>query len=350
VVEIAKALSEDLEILILDEPTAVLAPHETRKLFNVLNKLKKEGVTVFYVSHRLEEIFEIADSLTVLKDGRVTRTAKVPEINKDEVIRHMIGRKLETLYLQRNTRPGRTKLEVRGLWSGNRVRDVSFSVREGEVLGVAGLVGSGRTETVRAIFSADRRDRGKIILDEEKQAISSPRDAVRAGIGLVPEDRKSQGVLLSLSLRKNLTMTDLKKFSRGPGIIKEGLEREESRKLMHVLGIRARNTEVRVEQLSGGNQQKVVLAKWLGRTCRVIIMDEPTRGIDIGAKAEIYRLINDLAEKGISVVMVSSEMMELMGMCDRILVMHEGRINGELERSRFSEESIMKLAIKTNQA
>ena len=350
VVEIAKALSENVNILILDEPTSVLVPHETRKLFDVLGRLKEKGVAIIFISHRLEEIFDIAETITILKDGRVTLTTSIADIGQNDVIGSMIGRKLDTMFPARQTRAGAKRLEVKNLYSGSRVRDVSFSVGGGEVLGVAGLVGSGRTETVRAVFSADRRDSGDILLDGIKMNISSPRDAVRAGIGLVPEDRKIQGILLSMSIRKNLTITDLGGVTRGLGFISLAKERDKSNELVSILDIRTENTGLKAEQLSGGNQQKVVLGKWLGRKCKVIIMDEPTRGIDIGAKAEIYSLINELSGKGISVVMVSSEMTELMGLCDRILVMHEGRINGELERSGFSEENIMRLSIAKNES
>jgi ribose transport system ATP-binding protein len=348
VVEIAKALSEKVDVLILDEPTAVLAPHETRKLFEVLKGLKKEGVTILYISHRLEEIFRIADTISIMKDGVLTKTIQASQTGQDEVIHHMIGRKLEALYPERKTSPGGEVLRVDHLYSGNSVRDVSFSVRAGEVLGIAGLVGSGRTETVRSIFSADRRDRGDIYLEGKVRRIHSVYDAVRAGIGLVPEDRKFQGVILPLSIRKNLTMTDLNSVSTIPGWISEKKEKRKSADLMNALHIKAGSSESEVRQLSGGNQQKVALAKWLGRTCKVILMDEPTRGIDVGAKAEIYELIRELSDKGIAIIMVSSEMTEVMGMCDRILVMQDGRINGELLRDEYSEEKILRLCIESN--
>jgi ribose transport system ATP-binding protein len=305
---------------------------------------------VLYISHRLEEVFEIADTITVLKDGEVTRSAEISALDQDEVIRCMIGRTLDTLFPEKKIKPGATRLEVKKLRAGNRVRDISFSVRVGEVLGIAGLVGSGRTELVRAIFSADPTEKGEILLDGTRLKIRSPRDAVRSGLGLVPEDRKTQGILLSMSVRENLTLTDLGGVSGRLGVIRRDRESTKSLDLMEGLGIKAESTEAGAGKLSGGNQQKVVLAKWLGRACRVIFMDEPTRGIDVGAKVEIYQLINDLASKGISVVVISSEMLELMGLCDRILVMREGRINGELERPDFSEDRIMKLSIEINEA
>jgi len=349
VVEIAKAMSENLDILILDEPTAVLAPNETRTLFGVLEKLKSNGTTILYISHRLEEVFEIADAITILKDGRVTRSTPTSDITQDEVIRSMIGRKLEVLFPQKeNSNTGKLKMEVKNLCSANRVKEVSFSVKEGEVLGLAGLVGSGRSETLRALFGADKREKGAVLIDGKSQRIRSPRDAILSGIGLVPEDRKTQGLLLSLMVRENLTLTDLQGVSGKTGFIHKGKEIRKSNKLMQELNIKASSSEAKMNQLSGGNQQKVVLAKWLGRNCQVLLLDEPTRGIDVGAKAEIYRLICDLSEKGISIVLVSSEMVELMAICDRILVFHEGRINGEIDRPNFSEEHIMRLSIAKN--
>jgi ribose transport system ATP-binding protein len=302
-------------------------------------------VTILFISHRLEEVFEIADSILVLKDGRVSHYGEMKGLTQDDVIRHMIGRKLDSLYPEGGKEKDEIRLEVRNLESRRAVRDVSFAVREGEVLGIGGLVGSGRTELVRAVFSADRRDKGEILLDGKRQCIGSPREAVRAGIGFVPEDRKTQGILLSFSIRKNLTITNLNSISSVPGFILKSREKEKSKDLINLLDIRTGSVEFPAEQLSGGNQQKLVLAKWLGRTCRVIIMDEPTRGIDVGAKAEIYRLIRDLSGQGISIVMVSSEMTELIGMCDRILVMKDGRINGELNRKEFTEENILRLSV-----
>jgi ribose transport system ATP-binding protein len=349
VVEIAKALSEDVEILILDEPTAVLAPNETRKLFDVLNTLKGSGVTIIYISHRLEEVFQIADTITVLKDGKHSATLKASRTGQDKVIHHMIGRELETLYPERTIIPGEEILRVNHLNAGKKVRDISFTVRTGDVLGIAGLVGSGRTEMIRAVFSADRRVGGDIILAGEKQKINSVRDAVRAGLGFVPADRKTQGVILPLSVRKNLTLTDLNSVSSMPGWISDKKDFIKSNELMKILRIKAGGVESEVRQLSGGNQQKVALAKWLGRTCKVILMDEPTRGIDVGAKAEIYQLISDLSDTGISIIMVSSEMTEVMGMCDRIMVMADGRISGELQKGEYTEEKILRMCIDRNE-
>ncbi len=345
VVEITKALSENAKILILDEPTAVLAPRETEQLFEVLRKLKRQNVSIIYISHRLDEIFRIADIVTVIKDGAVTGTVNPADVNTDDIISMMIGRKLTAMFPKRDCQIGEEIFGVENLTRGKEVRSVSFSVRAGEVLGVAGLVGAGRTETMRAIFGADPKDAGKITLDGRRLRIKSPTDAVRAGIGLLPEDRKEQGTILAMSVRKNVTMPSLwSRFARF-GFIKQAEEKKTTRQLIEKLAIKTNSTETDVTDLSGGNQQKVVLAKWLGTSCRVIILDEPTRGVDVGAKVEIYNLINELAGAGLAIIVISSEMMEVIGICDRALVMREGRIQGVLEKDELTEENIMTLAI-----
>jgi ribose transport system ATP-binding protein len=345
VVEITKALSEKAKILILDEPTAVLAPRETEQLFEVLKKLKQQDVSIIYISHRLDEIFRIADIVTVIKDGTVTGTVNPADVNTDDIISMMIGRKLTAMFPKRDCQIGEDIFGVENLTRGREVRNVSFSVRAGEVLGVAGLVGAGRTETMRAIFGADPKDAGKITLDGQRLRINSPTDAVRAGIGLLPEDRKEQGTILAMSVRKNVTMPSLwSRFARF-GFIKQAEEKKTTRDLIEKLTIKTNSTETDVTDLSGGNQQKVVLAKWLGTNCRVIILDEPTRGVDVGAKVEIYNLINELAAAGLAIIVISSEMMEVIGICDRALVMREGRIQGVLEKDELTEENIMTLAI-----
>jgi ribose transport system ATP-binding protein len=345
VVEITKALSENAKILILDEPTAVLAPRETEQLFKVLKKLKQQGVSIIYISHRLDEIFRIADIVTVIKDGAVTGTVNPADVNTDDIISMMIGRKLTAMFPKRDCQIGEEVFGAENITRGREVRNVSFSVRAGEVLGVAGLVGAGRTETMRAIFGADPKDAGKITLDGRRLRIKSPTDAVRAGIGLLPEDRKEQGTILAMSVRKNVTMPSLwSRFARF-GFIKQAEEKKTTRELIEKLAIKTNSTETDVTDLSGGNQQKVVLAKWLGTDCRVIILDEPTRGVDVGAKVEIYNLINELAGAGLAIIVISSEMMEVIGICDRALVMREGRIQGVLEKDELTEENIMTLAI-----
>jgi ribose transport system ATP-binding protein len=348
VVEIAKALSENVGILILDEPTAVLAPRETERLFEVLRKLKQQDVSIIYISHRLEEVFEIADVVTVIKDGVVTGTLNAAEATTDEIINMMIGRQLTAMFPERHARIGEEIFRVEGLNRGNKVRDVSFSVRAGEVLGIAGLVGSGRTETVRAIFGADAKDSGQVVLEDRTLRIKSPRAAVRSGIALLPEDRKEQGAILSMSVRKNVTMPSLSRVTGALGIVRQGTEKRITQDLIDRLAIKTGSTETAVTDLSGGNQQKVVLAKWLGTECRLLILDEPTRGVDVGAKVEIYNIINELAENGLGIVVISSEMIELIGICDRVMVMRGGRIRGILEKNQLSEENIMRLAIIEN--
>ena len=348
VVEITKALSENAKILILDEPTSVLAPREVEHLFMILKKLKQQNVSVIYISHRLDEIFKIADTITVIKDGCVTGTVAPTDVTTDDIINMMIGRKLTTMFPKRESRLGKEIFRVEGLNRGKKVKDVSFSVRAGEVLGIAGLVGSGRTETVRAIFAADSKDAGEITLGGHTLKIKSPRDAVSAGIALVPEDRKEQGTILSMSIRANVTMPSLRKVTARLGLIKRKEEKKFTQELIRKLAIRTTSTETRVTDLSGGNQQKTVLAKWFGTDSRVIILDEPTRGVDVGAKVEIYNLINELADRGLAIIFISSEMVEVIGICDRVAVMREGRIQQILEKEQLCEENIMKLAIVRN--
>jgi ribose transport system ATP-binding protein len=345
VVEITKALSENARILILDEPTAVLAPREVQRLFEVLTNLKRQGVSIIYISHRLEEIFKIADRITVLKDGTVTGAAECGEVTMDDVINMMIGRRLTTMFPKRQSSIGQEIFEVEGLCRGSSVQGISFSVKAGEVVGIAGLVGSGRTETVRAIFGADRKDTGRITLDGTTLRIRTPGDAVNSRIGFVPEDRKQQGVILSMSIRENVMMPRLTKIIRAMGLIKKNRERRTTQDLIQRLSIKTSSAESHVTDLSGGNQQKVVLAKWFGANCRLLILDEPTRGVDVGAKIEIYNLINNLASSGVGILVISSEMIEVIGICDRVLVMNKGRIQGILERDQLTEKNIMRLAI-----
>ncbi|HIJ70617.1 MAG TPA: sugar ABC transporter ATP-binding protein [Planctomycetes bacterium] len=345
VVEITKALSEKAKILILDEPTSVLAPRETERLFEVLRRLKQQDVSIIYISHRLDEIFRIADVITVIKDGVVTGSVGPAEVSTDDVISMMIGRKLAAMFPKRDCAIGDELFCVENLTKGKEVRNFSFSVRAGQVLGIAGLVGAGRTETMRAIFGADPKDTGTITLDGRPLKINSPTDAVKAGIGFVPEDRKEQGTILSMSVRKNVTMPSLSERFSGFGFIKQAAEKKNTKKLIEKLAIKTSSTETDVADLSGGNQQKVVLAKWLGTDCRVIILDEPTRGVDVGAKVEIYNLINELAADGLAIIVISSEMTEIIGICDRVLVMRAGCVQGVLEKDELTEENIMNLAI-----
>ncbi len=345
VVEIAKALSENVKVLILDEPTAVLTPNETILLFEIIRKLKQRGVSIIYISHRLEEVFDIADSITVIKDGRISGSSPISRINKDDVIKLMIGRKLDVFYPKRDKIPGKEIFRAENICIKGKVNNVGFSVREGEVLGITGLVGSGRSETVRAIFSADKKERGSLYFDEAEIKINTPSEAVRAGIGLVPEDRKTQGLILSLSIKNNISITTLDNLSNRLGIIRRSIEKRNITQLIQKLAIKTESPEKAVSDLSGGNQQKVVLAKWLAAGCKLLLLDEPTRGVDVGAKLEIYNLINELVDKGLIIVMISSDITEVIGMSDRILVMKQGEVKGILEKNEFSEENILRMSV-----
>jgi len=345
IVEIAKALSENVKVLILDEPSSVLGPHEIQRLFEILGKLKKEDVAIIYISHHLSEIFEIADRVTVLKDGVSCDSLLVSETNKDSIIRLMLGRTLNAMFPARDSYKGEQIIKVDDIHFRDKVKGVSFEVKAGEVLGIAGLVGSGRTETVRAIFAAEKKSHGKIFLEGKEVHFRSPHTAVREGIGMIPEDRKKHGIILSLSIKQNISLTNLKEVSTRLGFIKASKEKNISNELIKRLTIKTQNENSEVSRLSGGNQQKVVLAKWIDRKCKVMIIDEPTRGVDVGAKVEIYNLINELARKEVAIIVISSETAELIGICDRILVMKKGEIQGELKKDEFSEESILRLAI-----
>ncbi len=345
VVEIAKALSENIKVLILDEPSAVLGPTEVLKLFDTLFRLKKNGVAIIYISHHLSEIFKIADRVTVIKDGTSSETLNVANTDKDTIIRMMLGRTLNAMFPPRETAVGKEVLRAENIGIAGKVKNVSLRVNEGEVLGIAGLVGSGRTETVRAIFAADKRTAGTVFIHKKKVVFGSPVDAVKHGIGMVPEDRKLQGVILSLPIKENISLTNLKGISNGLGFINAAKETGNADSLIKKLNIKAQNGDLATGKLSGGNQQKVVLAKWANTNCKVMIIDEPTRGVDVGAKVEIYKLINDLAAQGVATIVISSETAELMGICDRILVMREGQIQGELNKTEFTEENILRLSI-----
>lgn len=345
IVEIAKALSEEVKVLILDEPSAVLGTHEIHKLFNTLERLRKEGVSIIYISHHLEEVFEIAGKVTVLKDGTSLKSLPVAGTNKDELIRLMLGRSLETMFPEREIVIGQELLKAEDIIPEGRESGVTFSVNEGEVLGIAGLVGSGRTEVLRAINGADMRKHGEIFISGEKRKIKSPYEAIKAGIGMVPEDRKQHGAILSLSVKKNISLANLRGITNKLGFIQSGKEKDIVLRLMKRLSVQASSENAILATLSGGNQQKTVLAKWLNRHCKVMMIDEPTRGVDVGAKVEIYYLINELSLQGMGIILVSSETEELMGICDRILVMRKGVIQGELNKKDFTEENILRFAI-----
>jgi ribose transport system ATP-binding protein len=343
IVEIAKAVSHNVNILIMDEPSAPLTTNEVENLFKLVLNLKEKGVTVIYISHRLSEIFELSDRVSVLRDGKYINTYKTSETDKSQLIHSMVGRELLETYPVRKCVPSEPVLSVENLSTDRHVQNVSFTLRAGEVLGFGGLVGAGRTELVRAIFGADRKTRGSIRIGNVPANISRPRDAVKLGLGLIPEDRKKHGIISELSIKENISYSSFGKVSRlrfiMPRLLNEVADRY--RKLLNIV---TPDVEKKIKELSGGNQQKVILARWLATGCRVLLFDEPTRGIDVGAKQEIYELINTLAEEGKGIVFISSEMPELLGMSDRIIVMHEGRINGELSREEATQERILHMA------
>ena len=344
-VEIARALLMNAQILVMDEPTAALTPPEAERLLAIIRDLKARGIGIIYVSHRLDEIFAIADRVMVLRDGRHVGTRSKGEVNRAQLIEMMVGRKLEQEFPPRAARPGAEVLRVSNLNRGRKVRDVSFTIHAGEVLGLAGLVGAGRTETARLIFGADRRDSGSVELNGLPINIRRPRDAIRAGIVLLPEDRKQQGLILRHSVRWNFGLPNLRAYSR-LGFLRQRQENRRLNHFVHELAIKVANVDNPALHLSGGNQQKVVLARWLEQNCRVLLFDEPTRGVDVGAKFEIYEWINSLAEAGKAILLISSELPEILGMCDRILVMHEGRIAGEIaDAKRATQEEVMHLAM-----
>lgn len=345
IVEIAKALSQQARFIVMDEPSAALTPQEVTRLMAIIRDLTRRDIGVIYISHRLDEIYEIASRALVLRDGRVAGEAAVRDLPRAQLIEWMVGRELRDEFPPHARRRGAPRLDVRDLRRGNAVRGVSFTLHAGEILGLTGLVGAGRTETARLIFGADRADSGTIALDGRALRLRQPRDAIRAGICLLTEDRKGQGLVLNASVRENFALPNLQRLSRW-GFVRRPLEEERLREYVTRLKIKSPNSEQRVRNLSGGNQQKVVLAKWLERHSEIVIFDEPTRGIDVGAKYEIYLLMNELAQQGKAILMISSELPEVLGMCDRILVMHEGRVTGEIsDASQATQQQIMALAV-----
>jgi ribose transport system ATP-binding protein len=343
-VEIAKALSMNAELIVMDEPTATLTDREIEFLFGTIRKLKSQGKTIIYISHRLEEIFEICDRVTILKDGQTVGTEDVSSLDKDQMIKMMVGRTLGEYYPDKaHVKRGEKVLELRNIRREGVLNDISLDAYNGEILGISGLVGAGRTELARAIFGADRIDGGQILLDGKEVKINEPLKAIQKDIGFATEDRKLQGLILGLSVRKNISLVILDKLLKG-GLIQPRKEKEVADKYVDLLKIATAGTEGLVSGLSGGNQQKVVLAKWLAKDCRIIILDEPTRGIDVGAKAEIYSLMRKLADRGKVIIMISSELPEIIGVSDRILVMHSGSITGEFKAEDATEEKIMKCA------
>ncbi|MDX3974694.1 sugar ABC transporter ATP-binding protein [Shinella sp.] len=345
VVEIAKALSNKARIIVFDEPTAVLANSDAERLLAIIRELRAGGTGVVYISHRLNEVFDLSDRITVMKDGSHVETLETAATDVDAVIARMVGRQMSALFPPKDGRvPGKVVVDVRNVTRGRKVRDVSFSVRAGEVVGLGGLVGSGRTEVARLVFGADRMDSGTVELNGKPLHLSSPRDAVRAQIGLVPEDRKEHGVILDAPIRINTTLAKIRSITRF-SILNVAKERQVATALGAEMRLKASSVDAPVSSLSGGNQQKVALAKWFHADCDLLILDEPTRGVDVGAKSEIYNLINDLAKAGKAVLVISSEHQELFGICDRILVMAEGAIVGELAEGAFTEQQLLTLAM-----
>lgn len=345
IVEIAKALAQDAQLIVMDEPSAAITPQEVGRLFKIIEDLKRRDIGVIYISHRLDEIFQIADRVVVLRDGELAGEDRIDAMTRQRMIEMMVGRTIQNEFPKKSYVKDRIRLKVDNLSWGTAVRNVSFDIREGEVLGLTGLIGAGRTETARLIFGADRAETGNISLDGRKLTIRSPRDAIGSGICLLTEDRKGQGLVLDASVRENFALANLRELS-WLGVMRSQLERDEFAKHIQQLKIKVSDQEQVTRNLSGGNQQKVVLAKWLQQNAEVLIFDEPTRGIDVGAKYEIYLLINELARQGKAILMISSELPEVLGMSDRILVMHEGRVTGEIrDVAKATQEQVMEMAV-----
>ncbi|WP_419993295.1 sugar ABC transporter ATP-binding protein [Streptomyces boninensis] len=347
IVEIAKALSFDARVLIMDEPTAALTGSETARLFSVVEALRAEGAAVLFISHRLEEIFRLCGKVTTLRDGRWIATDDVAALTEDALVRRMVGRDLDELYPKQDAELGEVALSVRRLTREGVFRDVSFDVRRGEIVALAGLVGAGRSEVVQAAFGVDRADAGEVHVNGTKLPAGSPTAAMDAGVALVPEDRRQRGLVMELSIERNIGLTGLGSLGTG-GLVKRALERGRATDWATRLQLKYGKLSDSVEVLSGGNQQKVVLAKWLATEPSVLIVDEPTRGIDVGTKAEVHRLLSSLAAEGLAVLMVSSDLPEVLGMADRVLVMHEGRLTAEIPRAEATEETVMTAATGRN--
>ena len=342
-IEIARAIAFDARVIIMDEPTATLGEHEVEKLFDIVANLKTQGISVIYISHRLEEVGRIADRVMVMRDGQRVGELPISEASPERIITLMVGRTLDDMFHKEDAEIGEPVLEVRGLRRGSVVKDVSFTLKRGEILGFAGLVGAGRTETARLIFGADRKDAGEILIDGMPATLTSPSDAVHAGLGLVPEDRGTQGLVLKLPVLENINMATMDRKSKAGWVDRNALLRTAT-DYVQKLTIRTPHLRQKAMFLSGGNQQKIVLAKWLASNPKVLLLDEPTRGIDVGAKAEVHALMSQLAQAGMGIIMISSDLPEILGMSDRILVMHEGRVAGILDRKGATQERIISLA------
>ena len=344
-VEIAKALSKNSKLIIMDEPTTALTDVETENLFKVISKLKSENMGIVYISHRMDEIFQICDRVTVLRDGKYIGEVKTKDITKDDLISMMVGRKLEDQFPYKKSSEGYTILKVENLSFDEKVCDISFEAKSGEILGISGLMGSGRTEMAKTIFGEYKKSSGRILVDGEEANICSPKDSIEKGICYLSEDRKKEGLILGMTVGSNMTLSNLKKYENGVKRINKAEESTEVEEYIKKLSIKTPSAQQLIKNLSGGNQQKVILAKWIMLSPKVLIIDEPTRGIDVGAKKEIYEVLNELKAMGKAIIMISSDMPEILGISDRILIMHEGKISGELCREEASQEAIMKYAV-----
>ena len=343
-VEIAKALSVNAKVLVMDEPTSALTSKEIDELFRIIKELKAEGKGIVYISHRLEELQHIVDRVTIMRDGQYILTSDFKDLTMDEIITNMVGREIKEKFPRVECEKGKVIFEVKNLNAGRMVRDINFSVNEGEIVGFAGLMGAGRTETTRAIFGVDEKTSGQIFVDGQEVKINCPMDAIKNGVVLAPEDRKKDGLCTQLSIRDNITLPNLDMVCNKIGVVDSQKEKNMCDTTVENLKIKTPNVDILAGNLSGGNQQKVVVGKWLARNSRVVIFDEPTRGIDVGAKVEIYHLMNELKQQGIAVMFVSSEMPEVMGIADRIIVMCDGRITGEVMAKDTTQSEILKLA------
>ncbi|WP_273124427.1 sugar ABC transporter ATP-binding protein [Bacillus weihaiensis] len=342
-IEIARAVAAKSEVLIMDEPTAALTDREIEALFKVIMRLKEQGVGIVYISHRMEEIFQVCDRISVLRDGEFIGVKEIPKTNFDEIVKMMVGRQLGERFPTRQTTLGAERLKVEQLTCKGVFEDISFSVREGEVLGVAGLMGAGRTEIMEAIFGYRSYQSGRIVIDGNDVKMKNPYEAIKQGIGFVTEDRKGEGLVVDLSVRENFSLTNLDRIS-SKQVIASSKEEEFVDELIEKLHVKTASRELSVKSLSGGNQQKIVIGKWLGTNPKILILDEPTRGVDVGAKKEIYQLINQLTQEGVAIVMVSSELPEILGMSDRVLVIHEGKVSAMIPIKEANQEKIMQAA------
>lgn len=341
--EIVRNLLLDAKVVIMDEPTAALTERETEKLFEVMRSLKKRGVAMVYISHRMEEVTQNCDTITVMRDGVSVATKPVKEYSMEQIVRDMVGRSITEFYPDRRNKPGEVLLEVKHFEQPGVFHDINFNLRKGEILGFAGLMGSGRTEIMRAVFGVDPHAGGELVFKGEPLKITKPEDAINAGMGFVTENRKTEGLILDFSILRNIALPSVDSFAKS-GVINFNILNNFADKMAKKLGVKTSSLDLEAGALSGGNQQKVVIAKWVGMHPGVIIMDEPTRGIDVGAKRDIYELMNELTASGVSIIMVSSELPEVLGMSDRIVVVHEGRIAGELLHDEADQEKIMTLA------